>query len=191
MWQPGAALAILLFAAAGCGAIDDPDGSTAVWTLHGYYANGTDSLAMREHRAAVLWWTRDADGAALVASQELTMRPALSAGFSLEIHRLPPPVALSPVVTGRLVFYEDGDGDGQLDLIEDDDGPSPDRIVGPTQLLLISFVEGDPGGRPHFGDVPLATGWNLLLVGDPARDPAGSAEILSPDAVGSDLVEES
>jgi hypothetical protein len=162
-------LSILAATATACGGFaDDPGEPNTLTTLQGEVRN-PDELAVPSNLHVALIWT--ADGYNI--PQELPLVPEFPARYELRITELPPTMPMAeeddePIgdgsgrwALGVVVGYEDGNGNGELDL-STVDVPSPDRVVAahPDQKMVI-YIEGsdavldalgqDLGTRPDRG----------------------------------------
>lgn len=98
------------------------------------------------------------------------------------------------VAYGSLVAYEDTNGNGRLDLVEDGAAAFVDRVLGTNSAMVLVYLEGNVS-HPEFRDengVYPTPGYNLLMQGLPCglpTPPSDSDE--GDDTAGDDNVEPS
>jgi hypothetical protein len=134
----------------GCGnGLAGPDYvAPALATLNGQITNAQGLTTTQSVRAALVWRTvtAQANGSFLLA-QDVAVSASFPSSFTLAISALPPSSALVPrggssVAQGVLLVYEDGNGNGTLDLPARTDQAWPDAILGAQESLTITYVEG-------------------------------------------------
>lgn len=69
------------------------------------------------------------------------------------------------VAIGSLVAYEDLNGNGQLDLLDDQATTAIDRVVGVNEDLYVVYVEGTPQG--DFAQLNVPKGFSQVSIGRP------------------------
>jgi len=104
----------------------------------------------------------------------------LPARFQLAVERLPEPSSFFlraggvGAAIGELLLYEDGNGNGRLDLTDPAGPVSPDRLFATTPGITIEYLEGpgnaDAGVAPGFA--ALGTAWT---VPPPCAEPYSGA----------------
>ena len=129
----------LLFAfagfAGGCGsaasfdyALPESKAETLL-TVYGHVTDSDPGVMTRGTRAALVWFPTS-PGAGVQVSQDLG-RPVMTDVLDMQINvtRAPPLFPTAGTREAELVFYLDGDGNGQLDVYQLG-ATSPDRVVG-------------------------------------------------------------
>jgi hypothetical protein len=167
--------AVALALAACGGAPGNPYG-TPVATLQGTITAAAVSTPSELHVALVWDHITEHDGE-LRSAQEVNVRAEFPVRFKIDILD-PPPLeamnALSPedaqqagvdpstfrFALGSVLVYEDGNGNGKLDLLTLNATTSIDRPLGAAKPWII-YVEGAPPADGLFG-VSLVPGFNLI-----------------------------
>jgi hypothetical protein len=142
-------LSILAAAATACGGFaDDPAEPNTLATLQGEVRNPGELAVPSNLHVAMIW-----AGEHYNTAHELPLVPEFPARYELRITELPPTMALGTDeesvgdgsgrwALGTVVGYEDGNGNGEIDLSAGD-VPSPDRVVAahPNKTFVI-YLEG-------------------------------------------------
>ena len=125
---------------------------------------------------ALVWLGVSLDRGAFQVAQDVAVRDSLPATYELDLDVSPPAEAIDGFLTdearqdaaaagldpdlawaqGVVLVYEDGNGNGQLDLV----GPgetSPDHVVGKAEGVTVWFVgQGTPAPLDYLGALPVA-----------------------------------
>jgi hypothetical protein len=132
---------------------------------------------------AILWWSNSNSGPAY-ASQVVNTKLGLIED-KLDITSLPegpavwgitPGLAASGVdptlhyAFGTIVVYVDGNGNKQLDLVDDASQRSPDTIYAASDYFAVfDLTAGEPAPSQFLGTLPISSGFSLIQL--PRREP--------------------
>jgi hypothetical protein len=164
-----AMLALLAPLAAGCGSAGEVERRAPIATLDGAMtAQALTSPPTSSFRIAVIW----TDGKHYVATQDVPATPVFPSRFHLQFVDPPPASVMVPVDTGNgsiavgaIVAYEDKNGNGALDLVDEDASSFVDRILGTNSSLLLVYGEGVTATD----DTPAVLGYELMKLEGCAR----------------------
>ena len=201
------AVVVALLVSGGCDPLSHPDDEgTPLWTLRGAITNPSGIALSGDLRVAFIWANSWDTGELTLVAEDLAIEPEFPFSFTLEVFSAPPPEALFdssmffgfdtggiPMAAGILVAYEDGDRDGQLDLMPPGATDFTDRIVGTTHdfygslrpegypivdpATALVFIQGDRSiVEPHSGREYLP-GLNVVSI-----DSAAETITVSSDA---------
>lgn len=171
----------LLFSALACGEVGDVENRPPLATLDGQLTRSTTQAltSAANVRIAVVW--RSVDGG-YSSAQDISVTPVFPSKFHLELSDPPPATAMAHaaagggdgretwpadvgVALGSVVAYEDVNGNGKLDLVDQSATAFVDRVLGVSAELSLVYFEGstipssfktDPAGNRA------ARGYNLL-----------------------------
>jgi hypothetical protein len=146
-------LALLAGAAAAlsvaCGSLDGHTGTpSTLATLRGEMTESTNLSLTAPVRVAVIWLEY---GPSYNVAEDLPVQPAFPSEFVIQLNEPPPPAALPAgnqglsfqVAMGFVVAYEDLNGNGKLDLVQNDAGVFIDKIVGTNpQGMALVYLQG-------------------------------------------------
>jgi hypothetical protein len=153
-------------------------------TLHGQLRSSTAASLSNPVRLAVGWyptWMGTPKGPkSIIVSQATTLSGSFPVDFSFQLKGRPPADALvdlaetggeGVIAYGFLIAYEDGNGNGELDLATATT-PSPDRIVGisdgdpslppPLHHYFVVYADGRQGPDSYMRAFDLPVGYALL-----------------------------
>jgi hypothetical protein len=163
---------------ASCGSLNGHPGSpSALATVQGQLLPTADTPALGDDvHIAVIWLTTVRHQ--LKVAVDLPVKPVFPSKYVLSLTEPPPaiaivrPVASHPefsVAQGGLVAYEDLNGNGQLDLVSDDAGSFPDRIVATNPNEELLYLDSTTGHLPPelqsgAEGTPLL-GYNIVIQG--------------------------
>jgi hypothetical protein len=152
-----------------CGSLDGHTGTpSTLVTVHGEMTNSTNLSLTAPVRVAVVWLGSGPVGTAYNVAQDLPVQPVFPSNFVIHLDEPPPASALGAsnqgyqfqMAQGFVVAYEDLNGNGKLDLVQNDAGAFVDKIVGvnPQGTALIylqgtlpSDIVDSDGKRPSLG----------------------------------------
>jgi hypothetical protein len=172
-WFAGTAAAAALSVA--CGSLDGHTGTPpTLATLRGEMTNWTNVSLTAAVRIAVVWVT---NGPTYNVAEDLPVRPVFPSNFVIQLDQPPPQGAFITsnqgltfqIARGFVVAYEDLNGNGKLDLVQDDAGAFVDKIVGAnTQGMSLIYLQGtlppnNAGLVDSSGKSP-SLGYNLYSV---------------------------
>ena len=175
----GTAAAVALCAA--CGSLNGSTGTPpTLATLHGAMTNSTNVGLTAAVRVAVVWLNA---GTGYNVAEDLPVQPVFPSNFVIQLDEPAPQSALvSPapwpsdrgpltfqIAEGFVVAYEDLNGNGKLDLVQDDAGTFVDKIVGAnTQEMILVYLQGalppDSVGLVDSSGKSPSLGYNLYSV---------------------------
>jgi hypothetical protein len=177
-------LAVALAApSVGCGSLDGHTGTpSTLATLRGEMTESANLSSTAAVRVAVVWLS---DGPSYNVAEDLPVQPVFPSNFVIQLDEPPPERALAgnqglsfQVAMGFVVAYEDLNGNGKLDLVQNDAGNFVDKIVGANaQGLTLIYLQGtlptgDAGLVDSDGKSP-TLGYGLYLQ-TPCSGDAGS-----------------
>jgi hypothetical protein len=159
-----------------CGSLADVDKRPPLAVVEGQLTQGNQSTATAPTnvRIALLWVTHGAKE--FMTTQDVEATPVFPSKFRIDLTDPPPasvtihsqddPRSLPPgaaLAVATLIAYEDRNGNGQLDLVGNDDPAFIDHVLGANRDLTIVYLEGVAGAPLAFanGSTP-ALGYNLL-----------------------------
>ena len=175
-----------------CGSLDGHTGTpSTLATLHGELTNSTSQSLTAAVRVAVVWLS---DGPSYNVAEDLPVQPVFPSNFVIQLEEPPPPAAILSgnqgltfqVAMGFVVAYEDVNGNGKLDLVQDDAGAFVDKIVGanPKGMVLI-YLQGtlptNDGGLVDSEGKSPSLGYGLYTEAPCAAD-GGDAGVIRPCA---------
>jgi hypothetical protein len=183
---------LLLALQLGCGVAAGPSYAPPYVTFSGVVTSASIETPS-EVRVALAWKRRDPEGNLLRVAQELAVRAEFPARFQLDVTSLPPEEAMNlrklpdgsgdPAFrysTGTLLVYQDGNGNGTLDLLPIDAQSTIDRVLGAPARLSVFYLERTPPAEGGSGALP---GFNLRLEA-PQADPAPGASPCASTSLG-------
>ena len=171
-WFAGITAAAALSVA--CGSLDGHTSTPpTLATVHGQITNSTNGSPMAAVRIAVVWVT---SGPTYNVAEDLPVQPVFPSNFVIQLDKPPPQGAFITsnqgltfqIAQGVVVAYEDLNGNGKLDLVEDDAGAFVDKIVGTNaQGMTLIYLQGtlppnNVGLVDSSGKSP-SLGYNLFL----------------------------
>ena len=155
----------------GCGNLGPEDGSETLETLSGSVTNSQSLSFKGQLRVALIWSGAveqttpggDTETSPFNVAQDIPVAPQFPATFALPITAPPPEAVMldkdssfvkdeedfkgwpakARMAFGTLVVYEDGNGNGQLDLLGPTATLSADTLVGARRDLTLIYFEGE------------------------------------------------
>jgi hypothetical protein len=158
-----------------CGSLDGHTGTASTLaTLHGAMTNSANVSLTAAVRVAVVWVT---SGPTYNVAADLPVQPVFPSNFVIQLDEPPPHSAFITgtqsltfqIAHGFVVAYEDLNGNGKLDLVQDDAGAFVDKIVGANmQGMSLVYLQGtlppnNVGLVDSSGKSP-SLGYNLFLL---------------------------
>ncbi|HXN32682.1 MAG TPA: hypothetical protein VN894_12505, partial [Polyangiaceae bacterium] len=119
-----------------CGSLDGHTGTpSTLATVRGQMTNATNLSLTADVRVAVVWLN---NGPSYNVAEDLPVQPVFPSNFVIQLNEPPPPGAFLTsnqgltfqVAMGFVVAYEDLNGNGKLDLVQNDAGAFTDKIIG-------------------------------------------------------------
>lgn len=166
-------LACGLFA---CGSFDgQTDKPTTLATIRGELSNTSGVATSSNVRVAIVWL----NGTTYSVAEDLPVQPKFPSAFELSLTAPPPAEAMFPAkianggsadlqaAYGFVVAYEDQNGNGKLDLVQNDQHTFIDKIVGTNRTLGLFYLAGtasqSSGTSASAGSIP-SPGYNFVTV---------------------------
>jgi hypothetical protein len=158
----------------GCGSVDSPGHKgDPLFSIPCSIQDVPANIDAERLRAAFLWTEQMADENRKfkVVEDALPLSPQIFGGFDLDLYSLPGESSLFPPEDGlllllgnpifdpapidptqlrlkwglaRLIIYEDSNRNGRLDQLAPEATTYIDNAVGPTELYMVLYIEGDP-----------------------------------------------
>lgn len=132
-----------------CGSLDGHTGTpSTLATLRGEMTSSTNLSLTAAVRVAVVWLS---NGPGYNVAEDLPVQPVFPSNFVIQLNEPPPQAALLTgnqglsfqVAMGFVVAYEDLNGNGKLDLVQNDAGAFTDKIVGANaQGMALIYLQG-------------------------------------------------
>ncbi|MBX3228485.1 MAG: hypothetical protein KIT84_07525 [Labilithrix sp.] len=139
-------LIVLAALAAGCGSVGDVEERDPLASVDGQLTVADLASPPASLRVAVVW----TDGKRYVMAEDVPVEPVFPARFQVRLVDPPPRAAMGPgkdgseVALGALVAYEDKNGNGRLDLVDEGAPSFVDRVLGANPDVLLAWFEGLP-----------------------------------------------
>jgi hypothetical protein len=186
----GCAVAALSVA---CGSLDGHTGTpSTLATVRGEMTNATNVSLTGAIRVAVVWLNA---GPSYNVAEDLPVQPVFPSNFVIQLDEPPPAGALLAnnqglsfqAAIGFVVAYEDLNGNGKLDLVQNDTGAFTDKIVGTNpQGMALIYLQGtlptNDGGLVDSDGKSPSLGYGLYSV-TPCAGDGGDAGGFHPCAV--------
>lgn len=130
------------------------DFSQSYLTLNGFVSGSPGDTAPEDLRVALVWEVvvEDFGESQLFIAQDVAIESVFPASFEMSVDVLPPQEAMTEynLASGRIVVYQDSNGNGQLDGTPADASIFVDRLMGYPSGLQIIYSEGATAEAPNF-----------------------------------------
>lgn len=170
LFGPLAALAV------GCGSVGDVERREPIAIISGQLTMANLTSPPSDNLRVAVVWT---DGKKYSSADDIAVTPVFPSKFQVHVVDPPPPAAMTPdkdgsgafFAMGSLVAYEDRNGNGKLDLVDENASSFVDRILGANPDVLLAWFEGLPAGA-NTDRVGATNGYQFVKI-TPCADDEG------------------